>query len=141
MYAINRSPNLLPSNLVALTAASVVQSFTVLEQCQVSQLYFAISTATVSNADIVVAFKRRPTLGSASGEVTIGSLNITTGAAAGRVFYKYVDPVVCAAGEQIVIEVTTAAGGMGAAGNGQGFFSAQQDPETDANNSDMIEST
>lgn len=140
MYAINRSPNLLPSNLVALTSAAVVQSFTVLEQCQVSQLYFAISTATVSTGDIVVAFKRRPTLGSSSGEVTIGSLTIPSGVAAGRVYYKYVDPVVCAAGEQIVIEVTTAAAGMGAAGNGQGFFSAQQDPETDANNSDMVES-
>jgi hypothetical protein len=140
MYAINRSPSLLPSNLVALTSAAVVQSFTVLSQCQVDQLFFAISTSVVSSGNVIVAFKRRPTIGSSSGEVTIGSLTIPGGAAAGKVYYKQVSPVVCAAGEQIVIEVTTAAAGMGAAGNGQGFFDAEQDPETNANNPDMVAS-
>lgn len=140
MYAINRSPSLLPSNLVALTSAAVVQSFTVLSQCQVDQLFFAISTSVVSSGNVIVAFKRRPTIGSTSGEVIIGSLTIPGGAAAGKVYYKQVSPVVCAAGEQIVIEVTTAAAGMGAAGNGQGFFDAEQDPETNANNPDMVAS-
>lgn len=140
MYAINRSPNVIDSNIVALTSAAVVQSFTVAEQCQVSQLLFAVSNAIVSSGSVVVTFKRRPTLNSSSGEVSIGSLTLPAGTAAGKVYYKVVSPVVCAAGEQIVIEVTTAAAGMGAAGNGQGFFNAQQDPETNANNSDMVAS-
>lgn len=139
-YAINRQPNVMPSNIVALTSAAVVQSFTVQEQCQVDQLFFAVSTAIVSTASVVVTFKRRPTLNSTSGEVSIGALTIPAGTAAGKVYYKVVSPVVCAAGEQIVIEVTTAAAGGGAAGNGQGFFHAEQDPETNANNSDMVAS-
>ncbi|NCX93159.1 MAG: hypothetical protein EBX40_00570 [Gammaproteobacteria bacterium] len=138
MYAINRSPSVLPSNLVALTSAAVVQSFTVLEQCQVSDIFFVISTAVVSSGNVVVTFKRRPTIGSATGEVSIGTVVIPGGAAVGKVYYKKVSPVVCAVGEQIVIEVTTAAAGGGAAGNGQGFFEAEQDPETPANNADMI---
>lgn len=137
MYAINRSPSLMPSNIVALTSAAVVQSFTVLEQGQVDRLYFAVSTSVVSTGNVVVTFKRRPTLNSASGEVSIGTIVIPGGTAAGKVLYKAVNPVVCAAGEQIVIEVTTAAAGGGAAGNGQGFFHMEQDPETDANNADM----
>ena len=141
MYAINRAPSILPSNIVSLTSAAVVQSFTVVEQCQVDRLYFAVSTSVVSSGNVVVTFKRRPTLNSASGEVSIGTIVIPNGTAAGKVLYKGVTPVVCAAGEQIVIEVTTAAAGMGAAGNGQGFFFADQDPETEANNADMQLST
>lgn len=141
MYAINRAPSILPSNIVSLTSAAVVQSFTVVEQCQVDRLYFAVSTSVVSSGSVVVTFKRRPTLNSASGEVSIGTIVIPAGTAAGKVLYKGVSPVVCAAGEQIVIEVTTAAAGMSAAGNGQGFFFAEQDPETEANNADMQLST
>jgi len=138
MYAINRSPSIIPSNLQALTSAAVIQSFTVQAQCQVDQLFFAISTSVVSSGNVVVTFKRRPTLGSTSGEVTIGTLTMPSGAAAGKVYYKAVAPVVCLAGEQIVVEVTTAAAGGSAAGNGQGFFDAEQDPETNANNPDMV---
>jgi hypothetical protein len=116
----------------------VIQSFTVQAQCQVDQLFFAISTSVVSSGNVVVTFKRRPTLGSTSGEVTIGTLTMPSGAAAGKVYYKAVAPVVCLAGEQIVVEVTTAAAGGSAAGNGQGFFDAEQDPETNANNPDMV---
>lgn len=141
MYAINRAPSIMPSNIVSLASAAVVQSFTVLEQGQVDRLYFAVSTTVVSSGNVVVTFKRRPTLNSASGEVSIGTIVIPAGTAAGKVLYKGVTPVVCAAGEQIVIEVTTAAAGGGAAGNGQGFFFMEQDPETDANNADMQLST
>lgn len=138
MYPINQSPSLLPSNLVALTSAAVVQSFVVCDQMQVNELFFVVSTAVVSSGNVVLTFKRRPTIGSASGEVTIGTLNIPGGAAVGKCYYKRVTPVVCAVSEQIVVEVTTAAAGGGAAGNGMGFVRADSDPETEANNADLI---
>lgn len=138
MYPINQSPSFLPSNLVALTSAAVVQSFVVCDQMQVNELFFVVSTAVVSSGNVVLTFKRRPTIGSASGEVTIGTLNIPGGAAVGKCYYKRVTPVVCAVSEQIVVEVTTAAAGGGAAGNGMGFVRSDSDPETEANNADLI---
>lgn len=141
MYPVNQSPSLLPGNIVALTSAAVVQNFVVTDQMQVNELFFVVSTAVVSSGNVVVTFKRRPTIGSASGEVTIGTLNIPNAAAVGKCYYKRVTPVVCAASEQIIVEVTTAAAGMGAAGNGMGFVRADSDPETEANNADLILST
>lgn len=138
MYPINQSPSLLPSNIVALTSAAVVQSFVVCDQMQVNELFFVVSTAVVSSGNVVLTFKRRPTIGSASGEVTIGTLIIPGGAAVGKCYYKRVTPVVCAVSEQIVVEVTTATAGGGAAGNGMGFVRADSDPETEANNADLI---
>lgn len=139
MY-IFKSPSLLPVSLQALDSAAVINRYLVAQQQEVSRLAFAISTSVVSTGDVVVTFKRRPTLGSSSGEVSLGTLTMPNGAAAGKIYYKDIDPVVCAEGEEIICEVTTAAAGMSAAGNGQGYVVSNEDPEESANNSDLVES-
>lgn len=128
------------STAESLASAAVIARFMAMHQVQVKQIAFVVSTATVSSANIVVTVKRRPTVGSSSGEVTIGTLSIPTGVAAGKMYYKNVTPVTVAQGEEIVFEVTTAAAGMGAAGAGYSGFDAEHDPEVPANNSDMVAS-
>lgn len=139
MY-IFKSPSLLDVSLQSLASAAVINRYLVAQQQEVSLLALAISTSVVSTGNVVVTFKRRPTLGSSSGEVSLGTITIPNGAAAGKTYYKSIDPVVCAVGEEVIAEVTTAAAGMGAAGNGQGFVCSNEDPEEFSNNSDMVES-
>ncbi|NJM93945.1 MAG: hypothetical protein HC842_04120 [Cytophagales bacterium] len=68
--------------------------------------------------------------------MAIAAVSIPAGTAAGKVVYKRpTSPVVCFPGDQIVAEVTTAAATSGGAIYG---FSAHLDPETPANQGDMI---
>lgn len=128
------------SSAESLASAAVIARFLAMKQISVKQIAFVISTATVSTGNIVVTVKRRPTVGSTSGEVTIGTLTIPTAIAAGKMYYKNVTPVVVAQGEEVVFEVTTAAAGMGAAGAGYSSLGVEHDPEQPANNSDMVAS-
>lgn len=129
------------ADLDDLTGAAVhTTSFGVTSQMKVKRIMCMITTAVVSNVTVVVAFKRYPTYGSSASATTIGSISIPTGTAAGKVVYKDVTPLQCNPGDQIVCEVTTAAGGGGAAGNA--FYSIEYAamPEAAANQSDMIAS-
>lgn len=125
----------------SLTSAAVISRFMVMvPKVTVDMIAFAIKTATVSTGNIVVAFKKRPTVGSATGESTIGSLTIPTGIAAGKVYYKNISPVSFEIGEELVVEVTTAAAGGGAAGDGFSLFKASYSAEQLANISDAVAS-
>lgn len=139
MYIYKQSI-LVPVSLQSLASAAVINRYAVAKQCDVLRLEFPISTAVVSSGNVIVTFKQRPVIGSASGEVTLGTLSIPNGAAAGQVYYKDIDPVMCKEGQEIIAEVTTAAAGMGAAGNGQAIVVVQEDPEVAANNSNMVAS-
>lgn len=79
----------------------------------VRSLHVAVkATGGTLSGSCVVAFKRRPTYGSATGEVTIGSVTIPAAqAAAGKVFYKEGFNTKVNPGEAITAEVTTAMGG------------------------------
>lgn len=130
------------TDIDALTGTGVhTSSILVLRPVTIRRVYAAITTATVSSADIVVAVKKRGTFGSTSGETTIATLNIPTAKAAGVVMYKSFDAVNCAAGDQIVFEVTTAAAGGGAAGNCIYGAEMNDDPEVPANSSDLTASS
>lgn len=125
----------------SLTAAAVLaDDFIAQEKMEVKQIAFVISTATVSSGNIVITVKKRITVDSATGEVTIGTLSIPTAVAAGAVYYKDVTPVKVDQGEQVVFEVTTAAAGGGAAGAGYALLQADQSPEEPADNADMVAS-
>lgn len=78
-----------------------------------------ITTATVSNANIVVKMDKRPGKGSDTdrGDGDCGVITIPTGIAATKVVYKALSPPVdLNPGEEVVPQVTTAAAGGGAAG-------------------------
>lgn len=129
------------ADLDDLSATGVhTSSWGITTQVLVAELRAMITTAVVSTGGVVVAFKRYPTYGSSAGAVTLGTLTIPAGTAAGKVVYKRINPSNLIPGDQLVAEVTTAAAGGGAAGGALYSFSAEEDPEYPPNQSDMIAS-
>jgi len=124
-----------------LAAAVHSYSEVVLSRMQVSRLAIVITTTVVSTANVVVRFYHRPLVGSAAGAVTLGSLNIPTTTAAGKVVYKDIDPVSVPPGSELAFEVITIAAGGGAAGAGIYVVEAEQDPEYKTNETTMVASS
>jgi hypothetical protein len=124
----------------SLTSAAVVANSMVQFPVSIEKILFKLTTAVVSSGAVVVNFKKRPTLGSATGEVSIGTLTIPAGAAINAIYYKDVTPVEFGVGEFLAVEVTTAAAGMGAAGAGYSAIQLSSSPKTDGQNSNMIAS-
>lgn len=94
---------------------------------QVQRLLATITTAVVSTAPAVIQLLYRPTPGSATNQVVVGSLSIPGGATVGQCYVKDVALVSCAPGSQLVYNVSTAATASGAAVGG---FESIDDPET-----------
>jgi len=67
--------------------------------------------AATSVTAAVVVLKKRPTPGSASGEVVLSTLTLATAEAAGNTVYSNNLNAQILAGEQVIVEVTTAATG------------------------------
>jgi hypothetical protein len=126
----------------ALTAAAVHGEYIAMNKVAIRRVYFCVTVATVSSADIQVAFKKRPTIGSATGETTIGTLKIPTAKAAGTVMYLDIDEDLAPllAGQSLALEVTVAAAGGGAAGQGYYGFDLVDSPEYAANMSNLVKS-
>lgn len=126
---------------IDLTSAAV-QSFShVLQEfARVRRIQAKVTTATVSSGSIVLTIRRRPTFGSSSGQSTLGTITIPTAIAVNAIYYKDITPVNCSRGDQVVVEVTTAAAGGGAAGKAVFDFLADYDPESALNDSNMVAS-
>ena len=110
------------------------------ERVEVVRIAVAIATATVSTGSILITVVNRPTAKSATGQVTIGTITIPTGVAAGKVYYKDVNQASIAPGGSLCFIVTTAAAGGSKAGAGIPGFVAQEDPEYKLNESNMVAS-
>lgn len=131
----------LASSLLDLTAAAVDgDAFVFLSKMKIVRLAVTVTTATVSNVTIVVTFKKYLKPGDSTNAVTIGTIKIPTAATVGQTYYKDVAGVDLHAGEELITEVTTAAGGGGAAGAGLPTFEAEYLPESPANQSNMVAS-
>lgn len=124
-----------------LTAASDSVIWNILKPVTCLRILAVISTATVSTGTIVVNFDKRITTDSDTGRVTggVGTLNIPTGVAAGKVYYKDVH-VDLQPGDQIATTVTTAAAGGGAAGAAYLEVELVDRDEVAANCTDMVAS-
>ena len=70
---------------------------------------YALVTVIPTVTAPVIAFKFRPLIGNAAGELVIGTLTIPVGTAVGQMIYKLVDNVRCNPGGEIVTAVTAAA--------------------------------
>lgn len=143
MYDKIPSPRLQTGSHAAVDLTSAaVQSFawSLQMNARVFRIQAKVTTATVSNVSIVLTFRRRPTFASASGQSTLGTITIPTAIAANKVYYKDITPVNCDVGDQIVVEVTTAAAGGGAAGQAVCDYIADYDPESVANFSNFVAS-
>lgn len=125
---------------VMTSTGVLAHRYVALMPIKVKRIMLKITAATVSSGNIVVVAKKRPTIGSATGEVTIGTITIPTAIAANVIYYKDVTGVVCAQGDEICFDVTTAAAGGGNAGSALPMIEAEEDPETPANNSNMVAS-
>lgn len=93
-----------------------------IKDCQVAVAAFLVTTAVVSSGPVVITVKKRPTSNSSSGEVSMGTITIPAGTAAGTLVYRKLDEDLASRslepGQVCVYEVTTAAAGGGAAGAG-----------------------
>lgn len=107
--------------------------YTCLRRLSVKRLFFIVDGVAVNGAT-TISFKRRPTPGSATGEVEIGVLNVPDALAIGKVLYKDIKPVEIGCGESIEISHVQNLGG-------QGFARADLEPhqETLANSPNSVE--
>lgn len=120
-------------------AAPVYRVFT---QIRVTRIMASVTTAIVNGlVAAIVTVYRRPTPGSTSGQVAIGTLTFPTGTALGKVLYKDIVETNLFPGEELAFNVSTAGTDSGsAAGAFVGSFEANDDPDTPANQSNMVAS-
>lgn len=124
-------------NLIA-TAAQYC-GYAVLKPLTVNRLAFFCVTATVApTVAPLLSVTSRPTYGSATNAVTIGSMTIPTGVTAGSVIYKDIkNNVVIPAGYELSLNVVSAGTGSGSAGTGWFFFEYSMAVDADMNQSKM----
>lgn len=131
---------------LAATAAQWVGYAVVMPVSVIRVMFFVTTAVTAGLVAPVIAVKRRPTFGSSSGAVTIASMTIPNGAAAGKVYYQDIvygsgssSKVLVNAGEELSLDVATQATDSGTAA-GAGFITIIYDPavDADANQSNMI---
>ena len=123
------------------TVADLLTSYVTCSRVQLRRLALLITTAIVSpTSSCVVTVSKRPTVGSDTGRTTIATITIPTGVAAGKVYYKDVDDIVLDPGNELMFAVTTACAGAGAAGKAVSLFECYDQPETPANQSNMVAS-
>lgn len=89
--------------------------FLISDVVQIEEIGMVIKTATNSSSPIVVTVTGRPTVGSASGAIAIGTITIPTGIVAGKMYTNKVNPVQLYPGYSINFAVTSAASVAGAA--------------------------
>ena len=121
-------------------AAAVHGEHIVLKKVQIKRVMFVVSLAIVSTGAVQVTFTRRPTPGSLTGAVLLGTLVIPAGTAIGKVLYKDISPAKLFPGDALALEATVASAGGGAAGMGYYGFDLDLQPEVVANSSDMVAS-
>ena len=137
-----------PSSNAYLTALSLVggtgdyAKWYVGDQVIVERLMLMVTTTTLTGtAAPVVTFYARPTFGSTSGQITLGTLTIPTATAAGSIVYKNIESVKLPMGYTLVANLTTAGtDGGSAAGAGLVMFKMFQATEEPKNISLMIAS-
>lgn len=108
MYAEKHIVNL---NETAITLASTgvkVRYTPGVQGCTIRRWWLQLEQATTTTAAVVV-LKKRPTPGSASGEVVLSTLTLSATEAAGNTVYSSDLDARILPGEQVIIEVTTAA--------------------------------
>lgn len=114
----------------------------VMKPLKVTRLEFVVTAAlTAGSTAPAVTFYRRPTLGSNTGRVAIGTLTIPNSASVGQVIYKDVNPMLVNAGEEISFARTVQAVDGGTA-SGTGFYGyvAELKTEVPLNSSNMVKS-
>lgn len=108
--------------------------------CKVHRIAFTLTEEAASGTTTAptVIFTKRPTPNSATSEAVIGTLTVPSGTAIGKTVYKDITPVAFSVGQSLELSWTVGVGTP--TGIGVYSFEVQEDPETAANNSNMIAS-
>jgi hypothetical protein len=126
----------------AAAAAAVYGEYYVTKPCSISEFKFIVTTVCLAGTTApVVEVNRRPTPGSATGEVLLAQITIPTGTAAGKVMSKRFAPVQLNVGDSLSFEHVTQAADPGTP-TCSGFYDVvlEQDFESDGNQSDLVAS-
>jgi len=107
-----------------------------LQPMMIDKLWATITTVTAV-AIVTLTFKWRPTPGSATAEVAIGTLVLPIGAVVGKQYYKNVTPYKALPGGEVVVQ----AAGASATGNAHIGVSYSNAWDAPLNNANMIAST
>lgn len=109
-------------------------------QCILRRCMFMLTSELAGGSSVAptVVFKKHPTPLSASGASTVCTLTVPDQTAVGKVVYKDITPVSFVPGDAIEISWTVGTGTP--TGIGMWFIEVEDDPETAANQSDMIAS-
>lgn len=124
----------------AAAAVAVHGSFLVEKQCRIKAVYFYVSIVCLAGTTApVVRFLRRPTYGSTTGQVVLGTITIPSGTAAGKVMYKLITPTTLFPGETLTFEHTVQAADPGTPTcSGYYGFEVELDPEVPANQPNLV---
>jgi len=97
---------------------------------------WAVITVANTVAPTILTYKFRPTPGSASGEIVLGTLTIPINAAVGNCYYEKVavEPTKCTPGGEIIVSTD----GGGTVGNASVGVFAEHSWDTPGNNTRMI---
>lgn len=130
-----------PMREIDIGAASGTHGeFLCVKPCRIQQFQFTLSGELAGGTSVAptVVFKKRPTPFSSSGQSTVCTLTVPDATAIGKTVYKVVTPVTMSVGDSIEVSWTVGTGTP--TGMGYQSFICEDDPETPANNSDMIAS-
>ena len=125
------------------SAAVVGPKFNAHRHVAVKRVGVKVVGAITSSGAIVLNVRKRPIPHSSSGQSSLGTITIPAAAALGASYYLELDEDLATLrpGEQIALEVTTAAAGMGAAGNGQAWIDAEDNPKALIDDTSFIKVT
>ena len=118
MYDAKPSSNVMIGAGAAYTLTSTgafAYTWNLLEGGTVRQLAIKLTTSASSTAAPVVTFYSRPTYGSSSSQVSLGTVTLGATGAVNSLYLNNIKPVNVPAGSQIVAVCTTAASTGGAA--------------------------
>jgi len=127
---------------VVSAAAAVHGEYACLKRCVIKRILFVITTAVAADATLpVVEMNRRPTIGSAGGEILIGDLTLPDLTAISEVIFKDIDPVVFNPGDGLSLELAIqAVDGGGATGAGLYGFEIEDKAEEATESPNMVKS-
>jgi hypothetical protein len=108
------------------------------ENARIWRLAVKTTTAQVSTGGIVVQFLLRPTYGSATNQVVLGTVTVPQTAATNLVYVNEITPTNIIAGSQVVANVSTAAT---TSGSGIAQLYWDFDPETILNEANFTKVT
>lgn len=137
---LNRASNAFDTAENIAAAIAVHGEYYVSKPCSIQEFQFYVTTAIQANLILPqVIVKQRVTPGSDTGAVTIATITLPTGTAAGKVLVKRFAPYQLNVGDTLTFQHTVLATDSGTAA-GAGFYDVtlHVDEESDLNQGDLI---